>query len=105
MDLDITKVPMVRLTWVDAQEGSVGWTELEEMMDSPLAECQEVGWLLVNNDEKVVVMRSWNQDGQDGGACIAIPNSWVLNIEVLVPVDDVRELIERDTEEDDWDDE
>ena len=105
MDLDITKVPMVRLTWVDAQEGSVGWTELEEMMDSPLAECQEVGWLLVNNDKKVVVMRSWNQDGQDGGACIAIPNSWVLNIEVLVPVDDVRELIERDTEEDDWDEE
>lgn len=105
MDLDITKVPMVRLTWVDAQEGSVGWTDLQEMMDSPLAECQEVGWLLVNNDEKVVVMRSWNQDGQDGGACIAIPNSWVLNIEVLVPVDDVRELIERDTEEDDWDDE
>ncbi len=105
MDLDITKVPMVRLTWVDAQEGSVGWTDLQEMMDSPLAECQEVGWLLVNNDEKVVVMRSWNQDGQDGGACIAIPNSWVLNIEVLVPVDDVRELIERDTEEDDWDEE
>jgi len=105
MDLDITKVPMVRLTWVDAQEGSVGWTELEEMMDSPLAECQEVGWLLVNNDEKVVVMRSWNQDGQDGGACIAIPNSWVLNIEVLVPVDEVRELLESDTDEDDWDDE
>ena len=104
MDLDITKVPMVRLTWVDAQEGSVGWTELEEMMDSPLAECQEVGWLLVNNDEKVVVMRSWNQDGQDGGACIAIPNSWVLNIEVLVPVDEVRELLERD-DDPDWDDE
>ena len=104
MDLDIIKVPMVRLTWVDAQEGSVGWTELEEMMDSPLAECQEVGWLLVNNDEKVVVMRSWNQDGQDGGACIAIPNSWVLNIEVLVPVDEVRELLERD-DDPDWDDE
>ena len=104
MDLDITKVPMVRLTWVDAQEGSVGWTELEEMMDSPLAECQEVGWLLVNNDEKVVVMRSWNQDGQDGGACIAIPNSWVLNIEVLVPVDEVREILERD-DEPDWDEE
>ena len=104
MDLDITKVPMVRLTWVDAQEGSVGWTELEEMMDSPLAECQEVGWLLVNNDEKVVVMRSWNQEGQDGGACIAIPNSWVLNIEVLVPVDEVRELLERD-DDPDWDDE
>lgn len=104
MDLDITKVPMVRLTWVDAQEGCVGWTELEEMMDSPLAECQEVGWLLVNSDEKVVVMRSWNQDGQNGGACIAIPNSWVLNIEVLVPVDEVREILERD-DEPDWDEE
>ena len=104
MDLDISKVHMVRITWVDAQEGCVGWTDLEEMMDSPLAECQEVGWLLVNNEEKVVIMRSWNQEGQDGGACIAIPNSWVLNIEVLVPVDEVREILERD-EEPDWDDE
>ena len=103
MDLDISKVPMVRVSWVDAQEGCVGWTELEEMMDSPLAQCQEVGWLLVNNEEKVVIMRSWNQEGQDGGACIAIPNSWVLNIEVLVPVDDVRELLERG-DEPDWDD-
>ncbi len=96
MDLDINTVPMVRLTWVDAQEGCVGWTDLEEMQSSPLAECQEVGWLLVNNDEKVVIMRSWNQAGQDGGACIAIPNTWVLNIEVLVPVDDVKDLIEDD---------
>lgn len=103
MDLDISKVPMVRVSWVDAQEGCVGWTELEEMMDSPLAQCQEVGWLLVNNEEKVVVMRSWNQEGQDGGACIAIPNSWVLDIEVLVPVEEVREILERG-DEPDWDD-
>jgi len=103
MDLDISKVPMVRLTWVDAQEGCVGWTELEEMMDAPLAQCQEVGWLLVNNEEKVVIMRSWNQEGQDGGACIAIPNSWVLEIEVLVPVEEVREILERG-DEPDWDD-
>ena len=44
-------------------------------------------------------MRSWNQDGQDGGACIAIPNSWVLNIEVLMPVDEVRELLDADEDD------
>lgn len=94
--LDINTLPMVRLTWIDAQEGCVGWTELEEMMDAPLAECQEVGWLLVDNDEKVVVMRSWNQDGQQGGACIAIPQSWVLNCEKLLPVDDVADMLAED---------
>jgi len=96
MDLDINTVPMVRLTWLDAQEGCVGWTELEEMKAAPLAECQEVGWLLVDDGDKVVIMRSWNQDGQHGGACIAIPQSWVIRCETLVPVDDVKDLIEDD---------
>ena len=64
------------------------------MIAAPLAECQEVGWLLVDDDDKVVVMRSWNQDGQQGGACIAIPQSWVLRCEKLVPIDDVAELLE-----------
>ena len=68
------------------------------MESSPLAECQEVGWLIVDNDEKVVIMRSWNDDGAHGGACIAIPQSWVLLKEELVPVAQVCDALglERD---------
>ncbi len=85
--MDIEDKRMVRLTWVDAQESCTGWSDWEDMVDSPLAECQEVGWLIVNNDEKVVMMRSWHAAEEQGGACIAIPKTWVLKIEELVPIE------------------
>ena len=94
--MDINTKPMVRLTWLDAQESCTGWSTVEEMESSPLAECQEVGWLIVDNDEKVVVMRSWNDDGAHGGACIAIPQSWVLKKETLVPIEQVYDILDDD---------
>ena len=85
MELDIKKVPMVRLTWLDARDTESGWLDIKDILNAPLALCQEVGWLVVNNDEKVVVMRSWCLDKGDnnGGGSTAIPKGWVRKIEYL----------------------
>tara|TARA_R110000764_G_scaffold78753_1_gene157078 strand:+ start:9872 stop:10159 length:288 start_codon:yes stop_codon:yes gene_type:complete len=85
MNVDIQKVPMVRVTWLDARDTETGWLPAKEIIDAPLAKCQEVGWLMVNNDTKVVVMRSWctDKDDNQGGGAIAIPKSWVIKIEYL----------------------
>lgn len=94
--MDIDDYKMVRLTWLDAQESCTGWSDWEEMTSSSLATCQEVGWLIVDNDEKVVVMRSWHAEEEQGGACIAIPKSWVIKVQELG-------IIEEDFEWE-WDD-
>ena len=62
-----------------------GWIDIKDIMDAPLATCQEVGWMVVNNDEKVVVMRSWcvDRDDNHGGGAIAIPKGWIKKIEYL----------------------
>jgi hypothetical protein len=54
-------------------------------MNAPLATCQEVGWLIHNNKEKVIIMRSYSKDKDDisGGGAIAIPKGWVTKIEYL----------------------
>ena len=85
MELDIKKVPMVRLTWLDARDTESGWLDIKDILNAPLALCQEVGWLVVNNDEKVVVMRSFCLDKGDnnGGGSTAIPKGWVKKIEYL----------------------
>jgi hypothetical protein len=57
--IDIDKTPMVRVTWLDARDTETGWLEIKEIIKAPLALCQEVGWLVVNNEEKIVIMRSW----------------------------------------------
>ncbi len=92
--MDIKSIPMVRLSWDDARDMETGWLPIKDMLNAPLAKCQEVGWMIVNNEEKVVMMRSWCVDREDnhGGGCIAIPKGWVTKIEYLqVTYADVRD--------------
>tara|TARA_Y100001933_G_C18839743_1_gene497019 strand:+ start:34 stop:315 length:282 start_codon:yes stop_codon:yes gene_type:complete len=85
MSFDITKVPMVRVTWLDARDMETGWLPIKDIINAPLAVCQEVGWMVVNTSEKIIVMRSWCTDKDDnhGGGSIAIPKGWVTKIEYL----------------------
>ena len=52
--IDINKVPMVRVTWLDARDTETGWLDIKEVMDAPLAVCQEVGWMIHNGEEKII---------------------------------------------------
>ena len=83
--MNINNVPMVRVTWLDARDTETGWLSIKDIIESPLALCQEVGYLVVNNDNKIVVMRSWCADRDDnhGGGAIAIPKGWIKKIEYL----------------------
>lgn len=88
--MDMNLVPMVRLTWQDAQDSDGSWTDIDDILKHDMAICQEVGWLVLNNEEKVIIMRSRivAEELQEGGAYIAIPHSWVLNIEELIVNED-----------------
>ena len=83
--MDINSVPMVRVTWLDARDTETGWIDIKDILAAPLAVCQEVGYLVVNSEEKVVVMRSWcvDRDDNHGGGAIAIPKGWIKKIEYL----------------------
>ena len=85
MSFDITKVPMVRVTWLDARDMETGWLPINDIVNATLAVCQEVGWLVTNTNQKVVVMRSFciDKDDNHGGGAIAIPKEWVTKIEYL----------------------
>ena len=49
MSFDITKVPMVRVTWLDARDTETGWLPIKDILNAPLAVCQEVGYMVINN--------------------------------------------------------
>lgn len=88
--MDIEDVPMVRLTWQDAQDSDGCWTPIEDIIKHQPAVCQEVGWLVHSDDDKVIIMRSRivAEELQEGGAYIAIPQSWVLRVEELIVNED-----------------
>ena len=82
---NINKTPMVRVTWVDARDTETGWLDMKEVINAPLAMCQEVGWRVTNNDERIVIMRSYSKDKDEvsGGGAIAIPKGWIKKIQYL----------------------
>jgi hypothetical protein len=71
--VDINKVPMVRVTWLDARDTETGWLDIK------------VGWMITNTSKKIVIMRSYSKDKDDisGGGAIAIPKGWITKIEYL----------------------
>jgi|TARA_Y100000034_G_C6680307_1_gene299040 hypothetical protein len=76
---------MVRITWEDARDTETGWIDIKDVLKAPLAKCRDVGWMVMNNDEKVIIMRSYSKDKDDisGGGAVAIPKKWVRKIEYL----------------------
>ena len=76
---------MVKVTWLDARDMETGWLPVKDIIDAPLAVCQDVGWMVTNTDNKVVIMRSFciDKDDNHGGGAIAIPKGWVTKIEYL----------------------
>ncbi len=83
--IDINKIPIVRVTWEDARDMETGWLETKDILNAPLAICQEVGWMVTNNEKKVVIMRSYSKDKDEdsGGGAIAIPKGWIKKIDYL----------------------
>ena len=59
--------------------------DIKEVTNAPLAVCQEVGWMVHNGEEKIIIMRSYSKDKEDitGGGAIAIPKGWLKKIEYL----------------------
>jgi hypothetical protein len=85
--MKIDETPMVRVTWTDARDMETGWVPIKDILKAPLATCQDVGWMVVNDDDKIVIMRSWafeeKEEDQEGGGATAIPKCWVKKIEYL----------------------
>ena len=59
------------------------WPKVSDDIEKEkLATCYSVGWLMVRNDEKVIIMADYSEfeDDKEGGRHIAIPNGWVKSV-------------------------
>ncbi len=94
--MDIKDIPIVKVTWQDAQESDGSWTSVEEILTHECAICEDVGFLIVSDDTKLIIMRSMiiangslgepYEQLEEGSSYIAIPKSWVINVQELAPI-------------------
>ena len=83
--IDIAKCRLAVIYWMDAQDGDTGWTPIADIKKHGLATVYDVGWIVHEDDKKIVVMGSvcWEGKGLKeivGGRYMAIPKSWVNKI-------------------------
>ena len=69
----------------ERKDGDSGWHSIEDIQKEKLAICYSVGWLILKNDERTVVMADYSneENANDGGRHIAIPSGWVKSITYL----------------------
>ena len=79
------KYPMALVSWYDAKDGNSGWHSIEDIQKEKLAICYSIGWLVLKNDDRTVVMADYSneENAHDGGSHIAIPSGWVKSITYL----------------------
>jgi len=79
------KYPIVLVSWFDAKDGSSGWHSIKDIQAEKLATCYSVGWLVLKNEERIVVMSDYSneENDHDGGRHITIPAGWVKSITYL----------------------
>ena len=65
--------------WVDACDAATEWSAVDRVAASRPVDCESVGFLLAQDDERVVLTTSLSDDG-DAAAGIVIPTSCVSEV-------------------------
>ena len=79
------KARLAIIHWLDAQDGEGGWTPIAQVLNHKLATVYDVGWIVSEDKEKIIIMGSICWEGPDkkeldGGRFCSIPKSWVNKI-------------------------
>tara|TARA_R110002020_G_scaffold240326_1_gene453115 strand:- start:13290 stop:13592 length:303 start_codon:yes stop_codon:yes gene_type:complete len=79
------KYPLVLVSWYDAKDGGSGWHSIEDIQKEKLATCYSMGWMVLKDGDRVVIMSDYSNDenSNDGGRHIVIPSGWVKSITYL----------------------
>ena len=80
-----SKARLAVIHWLDAQDGDGGWTPIAQVLTHKLATVYDVGWMVSEDKEKIIIMGSICWEGPDkkeldGGRFCSIPKSWVNKI-------------------------
>ena len=80
-----SKARLAIIHWLDAQDGEGGWTPIAQVLKHTLAYVYDVGWIVHEDKEKIIIMGSICWEGMekkelDGGRFCSIPRSWINKI-------------------------
>lgn len=88
LGFDPFKMPLVKVTWIDAADAHSEWSNPEDWdKHSTLANCESVGWCVERENElKLFINRGKDEDGGTSVAGgMVIPTKWIVEVQTLAP--------------------
>lgn len=70
---------LAHVKWKDANSHDNAWMNISDA-DSGLSVVESVGWVLVNNKERIVLLPAIDVEGEQCFGAITIPKSWIIKI-------------------------
>lgn len=70
---------LVQITWVDAIGGD-GWTTEKELKEQELIIHNSVGYVVMEDNDKVTITMSYDADKDNLGAWLCIPKRYIVEM-------------------------
>ena len=74
------EMDLVKIEWLDAMSDDNTWQDIKELKAQKLRPVEFVGWILTQDQEKVITISSFDEESQMGGGGTTIPRSCIVRI-------------------------
>ena len=71
---------LVKIEWIDAMSDDNTWQDIKELKEQKLRPVEFVGWILTQDQEKVITISSFDEESQMGGGGTTIPRSFIVRM-------------------------
>ena len=71
---------LVKIEWIDAMSDDNTWQDLKELKEQKLRPVEFVGWVLHQDQEKVITISSFDEESQMGRGGTTIPRSCIVRM-------------------------
>ena len=76
----LNKLCLVKVVWLDAMSDDNTWQELNDLAKQTLRPVTSVGWMLVEDENNIILISSFDEDAQMGGGGCTISKKAVKSI-------------------------
>ena len=74
---------LVKIKWLDAMSDDNTWQDLAELKNQQLRPVETVGWIIVEDSNKVVTISSHDDETKTGSGGVVIPTNCITEIQHL----------------------
>ena len=75
-----SEMDLVKIEWIDAMSDDNTWQDVKELKAQKLRPVEFVGWILTQDQDKVITISSFDEESQMGGGGTTIPRSSIVRM-------------------------